>query len=255
MNQLEKIGQEYFTLLNLQKFNVSELDYKILDEQIPFLNQMAKVKNSGISIFDMHQKKHLFNSYNLENLFGYDLKKISEIGNDYYNSRIHPKDMLALMKIGVFALKYSYNLPISERKNFKLQNEYRILNAQDQYIRIIEQFQTLELDNSGNFWLTLSVIDISPNQDEYEGVRSQLVNIKTGEAKVIEQESNILDSLSKREKEILTFVKSGLLSKEISENLSISVHTVNTHRQNILKKLNANNSIEAIEYAKQRSLA
>ena len=255
MNQLEKIGQEYFKLLNLQKFNDTELDYAILDEQIPFLNQMAKVKNSGISIFDMHQKKHVFNSYNLENLFGYDLKKINEMGNDYYNSRIHSKDIISLMKIGVFALKYSYKLPISERKNFKLQNEYRILNSKNEYIRVIEQFQTLELDKSGNFWLALNVIDISPNQDEYDGVRSQFVNIKTGESKVIKQDSNRLSSLSKREKEILTFVKSGLLSKEISEHLSISVHTVNTHRQNILKKLNANNSIEAIEYAKQRNLA
>lgn len=36
--------------------------------------------------------------------------------------------------------------------------------------------------------------------------------------------------------------------------LFISVHTVNTHRQRILEKLGANNSIEAIAYALQLGL-
>ncbi|WP_235782360.1 response regulator transcription factor [Phocaeicola paurosaccharolyticus] len=40
-----------------------------------------------------------------------------------------------------------------------------------------------------------------------------------------------------------------MLSKEISEQLFISVHTVNTHRQRILEKLDVNNSMEAVKYA------
>lgn len=60
--------------------------------------------------------------------------------------------------------------------------------------------------------------------------------------------------LTDREKEILEMIRQGYLSKEISEKLSISFNTVNTHRQNILKKLNANNSFEAISYAKRLGL-
>ena len=48
---------------------------------------------------------------------------------------------------------------------------------------------------------------------------------------------------------VLQLIKEGLLSKEISEQLSISVHTVNTHRQRILEKLDVNNSMEAVKYA------
>jgi DNA-binding CsgD family transcriptional regulator len=56
-------------------------------------------------------------------------------------------------------------------------------------------------------------------------------------------------SLTKREKEILGLIASGLLSKEIADKLFISVNTVNTHRQRILEKLDAGNSMEAIKYA------
>ncbi len=257
MSELEQIGQEYFQVISQQIFDVAQLDYTIFEKQIPFLDQMAAIKNSGISVFDFHKKEHIYNSNNMHNLFGYDLEKIEEIGTDYYDSRIHPEDFLSLLKNGLSLIKYYFSLPASERKNFKLQNEYRILNAQDKYIKVIEQQQVLELDTQGNLWLALSVLDISPNQDTIDGITSQLVNVKTGETKQLKLAKNPSDTveLSKREKEILGYVKEGLLSKEISNNLSISVHTVNTHRQNILKKLGANNSFEAVEYATKLRLA
>ncbi len=257
MSELEQIGQEYFQVISQQVFDVSQLDYTIFEKQTPFLDQMAAIKNSGISVFDFHKKEHIYNSNNMHNLFGYDLKKIEELGTKYYDSRIHPEDYLSLLKNGLALIKYYFSLPASERKDFKLQNEYRILNAQDKYIKVIEQQQVLELDTQGNLWLALSVLDISPNQDLIDGIISQLVNIKTGEIKQFELVEKSTDrvELSKREKQILSYVKEGLLSKEISSNLSISVHTVNTHRQNILKKLGANNSFEAVEYASKLRLA
>ena len=61
-----------------------------------------------------------------------------------------------------------------------------------------------------------------------------------------EERFNILSS---REKEILLLIKKGLLRKEIADTLHISIHTVNTHRQNILQKLSVNNSMEAVQTA------
>ncbi|MBK6998073.1 MAG: helix-turn-helix transcriptional regulator [Lewinellaceae bacterium] len=52
----------------------------------------------------------------------------------------------------------------------------------------------------------------------------------------------------------MKLVKDGLLSKEISNRLSISLHTVNTHRQRFLEKLGANNSLEAIIFASKFGL-
>ena len=132
--------------------------------------------------------------------------------------------------------------------------EYRILSDPETTIRVSEQHQVLELDGSGNIWLSLGVIDISPNQ-ALKDVKSQVINFHTGE--LIKLEYNHTAGgvkLTTREKEILGMIGAGKLSKEISALLDISVHTVNTHRQRILEKLQADNSIEAWESAKMIGL-
>ena len=55
--------------------------------------------------------------------------------------------------------------------------------------------------------------------------------------------------VTSREKEIIELIKKGYNSNEISKNLSISRFTVDTHRKNILKKLNLNSTAELIGYA------
>jgi DNA-binding NarL/FixJ family response regulator len=67
-----------------------------------------------------------------------------------------------------------------------------------------------------------------------------------------EQQPNPADHnvhLTSREKEILTLVATGSSSKEIGEKLFISVRTVETHRNNIMHKLEVKNSAELIKYA------
>ena len=52
------------------------------------------------------------------------------------------------------------------------------------------------------------------------------------------------------ELEILRLIEAGNMSKEIASKLFISINTVNRHRQNILMKLQASNSVEACRVAK-----
>ena len=113
-------------------------------------------------------------------------------------------------------------------------------NIRDEYVRIIEQEQVIEIDSYGNIRLMMSVIDIDASH--VSGItQSHLYNFKTGEQIFI----NIYDTLEKpltsREINVLKLMKQGLLSKEIAFTLHVSINTVNTHRQNILQKLKANN--------------
>ncbi|WP_462247595.1 response regulator transcription factor [Ekhidna sp.] len=55
--------------------------------------------------------------------------------------------------------------------------------------------------------------------------------------------------LSEREIEIIRKLSDGLTSSQISEALFISLHTVKTHRKNILRKLDLHSSSELIQYA------
>ncbi|GAB5523771.1 MAG: response regulator [Roseivirga sp.] len=58
--------------------------------------------------------------------------------------------------------------------------------------------------------------------------------------------------LSEREMEIVKLISKGNSSAEIAGQLNISVHTVNSHRKNILKKLGLKSPTELIIYAAER---
>jgi DNA-binding NarL/FixJ family response regulator len=60
--------------------------------------------------------------------------------------------------------------------------------------------------------------------------------------------------LSPREVEIVRLIAQGLIAKEIADELSLSTHTIYTHRKNIMKKLNMNSSSELILYALNNGL-
>jgi len=55
--------------------------------------------------------------------------------------------------------------------------------------------------------------------------------------------------LTKREKEILNLIADGLTSQEIAESLYISPRTVETHRANLLQKLDIKNTAGLVRYA------
>lgn len=247
------IGNIYFTLLNQQQFVEEELDYSNFKKHTSTLQALATIGNSGISVFDLFRKEHIFYSPNFCSMLGYDVQDIVDQGQSFLDSKIHPDDYIELMKNGITLLKLFYQFTSVEKADYKLINEYRVLNTENKYIKILEQHQILELDKFGNLWLTLSTIDISPNQDIDGKIKSQLLNFRTGKIIAFKEDDKIKEtidvSLTQREIQILQLVKAGFLSKEISDKLSITVHTVNTHRQKLLKKLGANNSMEAIVFA------
>lgn len=254
MEELQAAGQVYYQLLEQQQFIEEDLDYTKFDLQKPLLDRLSQVNNCGITVFDLFQKTHIYTSFNFSEIFGYDLNALEVEGNDYFNSRVHPADLLQLTKNGINILKLFYQMEKEERTSYKLITEYRVRGKENEYIRVIEQHQALELDKRGNVWLSLGVIDASPDQSPLDGVKSSFFNYKTGTSiPVFSGEDNSVQ-LTKREQEVLQLVKDGHPSKEISGRLFISVHTVNTHRQRILEKLSVKNSHEAISFASSLGL-
>ncbi|MFV5692734.1 response regulator [Flavobacterium sp. LT1R49] len=60
--------------------------------------------------------------------------------------------------------------------------------------------------------------------------------------------------LTGRELEIITLISLEYSGKQISEQLFISMNTVETHRKNIMKKLDAKNTISLVKYAIKNNL-
>ncbi len=71
---------------------------------------------------------------------------------------------------------------------------------------------------------------------------------------ILEKDNNkLIDSgslnLSEREIEVITLVTSGYSNKEIADKLFISIHTLYTHRKNIMRKLNFKSPVELVLFA------
>ena len=156
---------------------------------------------------------------------------------------VHPDDLEVVRRIDKKVWEFLDTLPEEEKLTYKYIYEMRVLDR-GKYVRMIYQTRLLAFKDD-NF-LAMGMIDLAPEQSANTSVRFQIKNCLTDEVVpfTIETATDVL--LTPREREILALAKEGMFSKEISEKLNISVHTVNRHRQNILEKLQVDNIIEAI---------
>ncbi len=68
------------------------------------------------------------------------------------------------------------------------------------------------------------------------------------------EESESYDGLTEREREVLRMIAEGKSNKEIADDLSLSVRTVQAHRANLMGKLHMHDRTELVRYAIRKGL-
>ena len=92
---------------------------------------------------------------------------------------------------------------------------------------------------------------VSGNQYFTDEVKDKMMNSVLGNPEESEENSEamLINSLTKREYQILKLIAQEYTTKKICETLFISESTVETHRKNLLKKVKVKNSIGLALYA------
>lgn len=192
---------------------------------------------------------YFYVSKNFHKVFGFEKDTIFLGKQEDIRERFHPEDFM-INVANIKARNYIYEQPVERRKDYKFTHELRILNEKNKWVRCIIQSSNIELDAKGHFWLNMCLCDLSPIQDlDYPG-RAVLWDTLTGDVIFSiegKKQSNI--NVTEREKEVLSLISEGKISKEIADKLFISINTVNNHRKNIIEKLNVSNSSEAVKCA------
>ena len=250
---IDKIEKAVENILPTSSAFINELDYSVIERKKADWLKLSELTHSIVLVFDCCTKKFVFVSNNIPQSYGIDSERLFINGHEPVLEIIHPGDIYygLLVRKKIYSLLSS--LSAEEKMKHKMVHEMRVKNVRGEYIRIIEQEQAIELDKSGNIWLMLSVIDVDASH-ESEITKSHLYNFETGEQIFIDLSDTLEEPLTNRELNVLQLMKQGLLSKEITNSLNISINTINTHRQNILLKLKANNSIEAVNIAQRLGL-
>ena len=250
---IDKIEKAVENILPTSSAFINELDYSVIERKKVDWLKLSELTHSIVLVFDCCTKKFVFVSNNIPQSYGIDSERLFINGHEPVLEIIHPGDIYygLLVRKKIYSLLSS--LSAEEKMKHKMVHEMRVKNVRGEYIRIIEQEQAIELDKSGNIWLMLSVIDVDASH-ESEITKSHLYNFETGEQIFIDLSDTLEEPLTNRELSVLQLMKQGLLSKEIANSLNVSINTINTHRQNILLKLKANNSIEAVNIAQRLGL-
>lgn len=250
---IDKIEKAVENILPTSSAFINELDYSVIERKKADWLKLSELTHSIVLVFDCCTKKFVFVSNNIPQSYGIDSERLFINGHEPVLEIIHPGDIYygLLVRKKIYSLLSS--LSAEEKMKHKMVHEMRVKNVRGEYIRIIEQEQAIELDKSGNIWLMLSVIDVDASH-ESEITKSHLYNFEIGEQIFIDLSDTLEEPLTNRELSVLQLMKQGLLSKEIANSLNVSINTINTHRQNILLKLKANNSIEAVNIAQRLGL-
>ena len=80
-----------------------------------------------------------------------------------------------------------------------------------------------------------------------------IIDVNKNDLPVIEAASDV-ETLTDREKEVLSLIGNGATNREIAEKLIISEHTVKSHLRSILNKLHLRNRQQAAVYAEREGL-
>lgn len=239
-----------------QCLSSTDIDYSVWERDKSLLHQLSKLSRNCTFVVDVYKCRYAYASSNFVDLLGYDDHKIAtlERQGDYLESRIHPDDRTQLETLQIKLSQFIYSLPLEQRNDYSNIYSFRILNAKQQYVRVTSRHQVLEQDCNGKAWLVIGNMDISPDQKKSESVDCTVLNLKSGE--MFSPSSSLVSpvNLTNRELEILRLIQKGMLSKEIADKLCISIHTVNIHRQNLLRKLGVQNSFEAIRLGQECGL-
>ncbi|ADU92299.1 response regulator transcription factor [Taylorella equigenitalis] len=94
------------------------------------------------------------------------------------------------------------------------------------------------------------------NLTHIQEVISRLINVAQDRAeKTKSQKANdaLLGKLTSREQQVLERIVAGRLNKQIADDLSISIKTVEAHRANIMEKLEVSNVADLIKVALKSS--
>lgn len=205
------------------------------------------IGDSYYFVLNHHSLTFEFVSNEVEEVMGY---RPSEFDIQFMNGKLHPDDRSWFLAIGSGIVDFFSQLPVEKMLKYKVRYDIRFRKQNGEYARILYQGILLEHDETGRFLRTLSVhTDITYLKHEGKPVLSFIGMDGEPSYRDVAFQNTFIESkeeLTAREKEVLTLLIEGKLSKEISSILKISKQTVDTHRKNMLHKKKLSNTGELI---------
>lgn len=214
----------------------------------------AVTENAIAVLSDLRENKSYICYGGIAELLGIADSYTNETVNSIWERKIYDsihKDDLSKKHINELRFyNFIKNLPPQKREGFFVKESLRMFSKEGKLIPVTHRMYYFYENGNSNIRFSLCLYNLRMD-DEKE--KSYILNSINPKSYILDNEYD-KQILSEREKEILRLIEKGMSSIDISNTLSISKNTVNRHRQNILEKLQAKNSVEACKIAKEMRL-
>lgn len=179
--------------------------------------------------------------------------EVNSIWEDDLLSLIHAEDLQKKYRLELRFFQHLNSLNIADRSGYEIITKLRVTSGIGKNLTLKHRVIYIGSYDDGSIWLALCLYTIIFDHPGFDAPDGLIINTHTG-AVIDTGQDKITEFLSPREKEIIQLIKYGHRSKEIAGKLSLSIHTVNRHRQNIFQKLNVSNAMEACRMAEATGL-
>lgn len=169
---------------------------------------------------------------------------IDSIWEEEILKKIHPDDKLKKYVHELRFFTFSESMDSEKRPHFAVLSRIRMKDKNEDYKFVTHRMFYFFSPYNQKLRFALCLYNLHHDQSTLSPSSFLIIDSVKGEF-VIEDKLNYSNILSQRELEVLKYIGEGHTSKEIAEILSISINTVNRHRQNILEKLKVKNSVSA----------
>lgn len=217
----------------------------------------AQMENSISVLSDLKANKSYIYTGGAATTLGIEgpagMREIGSIWEEDILRKIKEEDLISKYALELRFFHLLKSLPVSERTDYQLVSYLRMQNNQGVYIPVQHRMFYVQSTEDGSIWLALCLYNLSFEAGKAAAYHGSIVNTRTGDV-IGDDEYQVDDILTAREKDVLMLIKKGKKSKDIAVQLSISVNTVHRHRQNILEKLHVANSMEACRMAESLKL-
>jgi hypothetical protein len=198
------------------------------------LEELMDENDQYFQVFDVGQMKFLFTSKGIIHMVGVSPE---EIHPGHYTQLIHPDDEERLGQARARVYKMEKDIFQAQKGSALTSYNLRIQNAARNYCMLFVQDY---LFYSPIPYKAVFLIQVVTNIDWYKMKKDRFHHYAGNDLSLFRfPDKDLLDTgpdLSYREFEIIRLIEAGLSSKEIADKLFLSIHTVNTHRSNILQK-------------------
>ncbi|MEO6151399.1 MAG: LuxR C-terminal-related transcriptional regulator [Mucilaginibacter sp.] len=225
---------------------------KELELQLEFHKRLLNIFQVGkyyYLVFNIFKGQIEFVSDGVKDVLGYEPEEINIM---FMLDNIHPEDKSYFLNFEYRITEFFKGLSFEKINKYKVQYDIRFKAKNGRYVRILQQAVQIDYDET-NYYRTLGIqTDIT--HIKKDGIPCFSIIGLDGEPsfyniKDAEVFTGSYDMFTKREREILKCIVEGKSSKTIAGELFISVHTVNTHRKNILIKAGCKSPVDLVAKA------